>query len=167
MIVSPGTLLELDVIDWRRGGIYWDDPQEALATISAVIVGRTEYLIAEVDMRLAPERGDWPDWRHTGAYHNSLGKLWWDWFHWKRKGTLSFSDSPDFQGTLQLPNQAPIRFWGDIGTVSALAFFESIRQMKAGDLWISIPDHETQVLLSPLVDLNRLLGQSINDLYEQ
>ena len=159
ILTSSDVLEMLNIIDWHRGGVYWENPLRAFEHISTLLVNRIEYAVLEVHMELAPERDDWPSWYHTG-HHVTLAKAWWNWFHWKRKGELILSDSPDFSGTMQLPNQSPIRFWGDFGTVSALAFFESLQQMHAGDLWISIPDRETQVLLAARIDFQKLLDWS-------
>lgn len=87
-----------------------------------------------------PEASGWEGWEHVGN-HVGIGRQ----FYNFAKATLpvkelKFGDSPDFYGTFHgktLENE-PIRFYGDVGTVSFGAFFESWLSMKMGDYWISV-----------------------------
>jgi hypothetical protein len=77
------------------------------------------YTIYRCDMRKSPERSDFPGWNH-GGNHLQLGRLYWNMFHASFKGTLEFSDMPDFSGTIQFDDlDKPVSLFGDIGRVSA------------------------------------------------
>jgi len=106
-------------------------------------------------LRAAPERDDWPGWKHVGA-HELLGKLYWNWFYQRPMGDLHFSDSPDFHGRITFPDSPNRDFWGDIGKVSASTFIGSLKMMDANDLWISVLDERTQVVIEPLVSIKEL-----------
>ena len=71
-------------------------------------------------------------------------------------GDLHFSDSPDFHGRITFPDSPNRDFWGDIGKVSASTFIGSLKMMDANDLWISVLDERTQVVIEPLVSIKEL-----------
>ena len=82
-------------------------------------------------------------------------------FYARKLGSLTLSDSPDFQGTLTGITKDGERtpgFWGDIGTVSASAFAMTIKQMGAHDLWISVLSSTTQIVLEPFVSFSDMFA---------
>jgi len=160
-ITSFGQILQLDIIDWNRLNGYWDNTFDALQVVADWLTDVTEYAILRTSLKLAPERADWPGWKHVGD-HVAVGRLFWNWFHWKKRGTLVFADSPDFSGTLELPHGKTVRFWGDIGKVSPSTFLETIKRMDKDDIWISIPDVTTQIVLEPLVSFRDIWRETMN-----
>jgi len=114
--------------------------------------GRTGYTVVKVDMQRFPERSDWPGWDHVGC-HEALGKLYWNTFHAVFIGELKFSDAPDFEGTIHIPDYRAVPILGDIGVVGVSTFIMSMFQLNIGDLWVSIPNAHTQIILEPLVNL--------------
>ena len=85
-------------------------------------------------------------------------------FYARKLGSLTLSDSPDFQGTLTGITKDGERtpwFWGDIGTVSASAFALTIKQMDAHDLWISILSSTKQIILEPSVSFSDLFASML------
>lgn len=112
-------------------------------------------IIVSHDLHHAPQL-DWPEWNHTGRHHY-LGHLFWNDFHFHHQGQLVFSDAPDFYSELAKPDGSYNRFWGDIGKVSAQAFALTIKCMRSHDLWISIVDQRTQIIIEPFVDLTQRL----------
>jgi hypothetical protein len=46
----------------------------------------------------------------------------------------------------------PVRFWGDIGSVSIGAFVRSMVQMSLGDLWITLEDYTRQIVIEARAD---------------
>lgn len=158
MFKSSHDLLSLGIIDWSRDITlsYWDNHDEAIEAIAGWLVGTARYTIVRADMTIAPKRDDWHGKVHVGT-HDQLSFLYWNWFHWKKRGTLTFNDSPDFQGTLAgVPGVPDARFWGDSGIVSASTFNRTLKVMDAHDLWISIVDSDTQVVIEPLVSYRQL-----------
>ena len=155
MIESPIDLLKLDVVDWNRLNGYWRNPGEALERVGSWFVNTTRYAKLHINLYSYPERDDFPGWKHRGD-HEKMGQLFWNYFHYRFKGTLAYSDCPDFEGTLTYSNGDEIRCWGDIGKVSPIGLVEAQRQMSAFDLWISVVDAGTQVVLEPFVSLRGL-----------
>ena len=143
---SERDICALDIIDFSRLNGYWPNLYDAIRTIHSW-VGNGKFFVSHVQI---PKfhgyyRNDFPGWEHTGR-HIEKGKRYWNWFmstRHDRRDTLQFSDSPDFYGTIGANS-----FWGDIGQVSPMAFMQSIKWMKEGDLWISIPSEgEYQIVL--------------------
>lgn len=153
---SENDLLKLPIVDWNRLINYWDNVYDATVSISSwLIASRAHYIIAECNMKSAPKREDWPGWKHIGC-HPQIGQLYWNWFHWKQVGTLHFSDSPDFHGVLNRPGMEKAQFYGDVGLVSAPTFMRSIKSLEAHDLWITIVDMETQIIIEPLGSIRQM-----------
>ena len=59
-------------------------------------------------------------------------------------------------------NGSPANFYKDIGRVSAQAFAIQLKKMHCGDIWISVLDSETQVIIEPMTnnaaEMSKLLG---------
>jgi len=129
---------------------------EALEQVGSWFVDTTRYAKIHVDLYSYPERDDFPGWAHVQD-HEQVGRLFWNYFHYRFRGTLYFADSPDFWGTLTYSQ-------GDIGKVSPIGLVEAQRQMSAFDLWISVANAVTQVILEPFVSLQGLfdLNQSVS-----
>ncbi len=158
IIESEYDLTDLHIIDWCRLGSYWRHAGDAIRAISSWFIWRAMYTGVKGDLCQAPDRDDWPGWKHVGR-HEQLGRLYWNYFHWVEMGTLSFHDEPDFSGTLDLENEGQRRqakFWGDIGKVSAVTFAHVQKQMNKHDLWISIPAYDCQVIIEAADDIQAL-----------
>lgn len=161
-ITSSSDLLKLKVVDWNRLIDYWDSIPEAADSIASwLIVTRAHYSILRCDMHVAPKRDDWPGWNHVGG-HPEMGQLFWNHFHWKNTGKLYFSDSPDFHGELQFPDQTSAKFYGDVGLVSAPTFMRSIKMLNEHDVWITVVDAETQIMIEPLGSIRQLWDNFLN-----
>jgi hypothetical protein len=160
LITSVYDIMDLDIIDWGRLNGSWRKPGQALKTISSWLVNRAHYTITQVNIREAPRRDDFPGWNHIGN-HEQMGRWYWNWFHVNHEGTLRFSDAPDFWGTFR-DDDSPANFYGDIGRVSAQAFAIQLKKMHRGDIWISVLDSETQVIIEPMTnnaaEMSKLLG---------
>lgn len=149
-------MLRLDVIDWSRPYGMWEHPGETVRAITSCFCKKARYTIIQHDLLGAPDRDDWPGWTHTGD-HPSLARLFWNDFHTRFSGTLTFSDEPDFSGTIHVPDSPkPVRFWGDLGRVSPQAFAMVQKKMVQHDLWISVPNHRKQIIIETLVDIQEL-----------
>jgi hypothetical protein len=160
---SQFDLMALNIVDWNRLNGYWDNPAEALETLSSWFVGTSYYTVVDLDITKAPERDDFPGWEHVGG-HERIGKLYWNWFHASLKGKLVFSDSPDFYGEIQIGDKIQ-HFWGDIGKVSPFALAQTQKSMDIGDLWISIVSTKQQVVIEPVVSLVNLWGEILWEKY--
>jgi hypothetical protein len=160
IITSEEDMTRLDFLDWNRT-IF--GPGRDMRGILNWLKGNMKYTIIQCDLRRAFPRDDFPDWSHSGS-HVATGRLYWNWFHQQfahiTEKELLLSDSPDFCGSIVFPSK-PGReehrtyFWGDIGKVSIAAFVESFLQMRPGDLWISIRDEYTQLILESRIDFLR------------
>lgn len=160
---SRRDILKLNVVDWNRLINYWDNIDEAVEAISSCLIGIADYSIIECDMNAAPQRDDWPGWNHVGT-HEQMGYLFWNWFHWKKKGIIHFSDSPDFSGKLILPNYPATKFYGDIGLVSAPTFIRTLKIMDANEIWITVVDSHTQIVIEPQVSIRQLWMDLFKDI---
>ncbi|MDQ3847610.1 MAG: hypothetical protein M3261_01485 [Thermoproteota archaeon] len=164
LITSIEDILEANIIDFNRLNGYWGSPVGALNTILSWFkdAATIAYMHFE-DFHDAPERDDWPEWKHVGN-HPELGRKYWNWFFWNfPKGELRFSDSPDFQGFFP-PDDAghSAWFWGDIGQVSASAFTRVQKLMNDGAIWISIlGDGRDHVVIQPHYNISDLWGKII------
>lgn len=155
-IRSGRDLLRLGIIDWNRLNNYWDNADEASSAIASWLDGAAAmYGVIDHNLSDAPNRGDWPGWKHIG-HHPEMGRMYWNYFYHNHKGTLHFSDSPDFQGTLQFKDGSSARFWGDIGQVSASTFMHTIRMLNTNDIWVSVIDSCTQIIIEPQISISRL-----------
>ena len=171
-IVEQGLLSSIEdigrlkIMDFSRcNGLWQDNPVRAMNTAKNWMVGTMSYTILQIDMSKYPQRNDWPGWNHVGS-HEHLGKMYWNCFFANDdgNGTLKFSDSPDFEGTL-LDEGIERKFYGDIGQVSASTFIiEVLPRMHKGDLWISIPNERTQIILECLVDLDSIIGDKLEEM---
>jgi hypothetical protein len=162
LIGSAHQILQLDIVDWNRLNGYWEHPAAALETVASWLLGNAVYGKLQVDMSAAPDRDDWPGWQHAGN-HAPIGRLFWNWFHWKKRGTLVFADAPDFSGTLHLVNGQTINFFGDIGKVSPSPFLRTIKLLEQDDIWISIPNTKTQISIEPLISMQALWQETLQE----
>lgn len=138
-IASIDDLVDTGIIDWQRTNGTSRNPYRAILDISSWVVNRATLTVIDSDLEQAPERDDWPGWRHEGK-HVSLGRLWWNYFHHAWQGApheLVMADEPDFYGYITLPD-GEHRIFGDINQVSASAFALVMRKVRPGDLWISV-----------------------------
>lgn len=158
-IQSIDDLVNLDIIDWHRLNGTSSSPLVAMRDVSSWFIGRAGYTIIECDLHQFPTRDDWPGWEHSGN-HEGIGRLYWNYFYAQHPDSqLTFSDEPDFYGFLKTSNA---HFWGDIGKVSVSAFaLTTIRKMKAHDIWISIPDYKTQVIIETFENFQELFSQQM------
>src|SRR6185437_15709977 len=146
LIDSEDTLVRLGIIDFgRNNDKLFDGPHNAIRLVSLFCVQTMSYTVLEQDLEQYEAQPRMPDWHHVGV-HEGIGRRYWNMFktHFP-SSILKFHDSPDFSGELREPHM-DVDFAGDIGTVSASAFLDSIRRMLPGDLWISVGD-KTQVIL--------------------
>jgi hypothetical protein len=162
LIRSEQDIMKLNIIDWKRHD-PWPDPQAAMHTIFSWFNHMAHYTIVEEDMSQCPERNDFPGWDHVGD-HEAYGRLYWNWFHYWHgdHGKLHFSDSPDFQGSLTYKDNEHL-FWGDVGQCSPQAIAHTQKQMRAGDLWVSIRATNIQIIIEPTVSLIDLFSQRFHD----
>jgi hypothetical protein len=165
LITSTEDILEANIIDFNRLNGCWDSPVGALQTILSWFRNAATIAYFQIeDFYDAPEREDWPGWKHIGN-HPELGRKYWNWFFWKHSnGQLWFSDSPDFGGILPSDDSGRRNwFWGDIGKVSASAFARVQKQMSDGDIWISVlGDGKQHVVIEPHYSISDLWGKICN-----
>lgn len=152
LISSEDDLAKLGLFDWNRS---YSNPAKFMRGITNWTRKAMKYSIMKCEMHRSPHREDFPDWKHVGS-HERMGSLYWNWFYDQFADCpdkeLLFNDSPDFSGCITFPSGTTTRFWGDIGRCSAFAFVESMLQMHPGDLWITLPDSSTQIILEAQVD---------------
>lgn len=152
---SQRDVLKLGIIDWNRLNGYWPNMADALDTIGNSLIGRASYTVVDTDLCSAPERDDWPGWKHAGR-HAELGRLWWNTFRAQcPESELRFHDEPDFSGVFRFPELPEQWFWGDIGRVSASSFSLTMKKLNAHDLWISVLNEERQVIIEPFVSIKQ------------
>ncbi len=101
-------------------------------------------------------------WEHNGnttASHNELGMAfaWWSVYEQHNLDTISLTDAPDIRGTIG--NHC---FSGDIGRCSPMALHEGLLSLCAHDLWITVIDWSTQLVLEPKYNIGVLLSNSVN-----
>lgn len=153
LIRSAGDISRLGIVDWSKLRPFHNDISLVTDIITGCMGEHASYVVVKVDLREYPKREDWPGWEHIGK-HVPIAQLFWNFFHANYTGELYFWDAPDFQGILKPPTLvSPARFWGDIGQVSVSAFIYALRFMNAHDLWISVIDEETLVVIELLWDL--------------
>jgi hypothetical protein len=160
IIQSAQDLVDLHIIDWKRS-TSWESPRDAMRSISSWFINRAGYAIFHYDLRQAPMRDDWPGWNHVGG-HEYYGRLFWNDFYWRSLGTLTFSDSPDFFGTMVFPDKSTAEFWGDIGQVSATTFSQIQKDMRIHDVWISILDVHHQIFIETLDNIAELFASRLS-----
>ena len=132
-------ILSLDIVDLNRLNGYWSNPAECIDSMWSWLTmnGKGGFFASwvEPDTWGQHTREDFPEWKHVGN-HVSVGIDYWAWFMSTRQNdsdSLSFSDSPDFYGDI-----GSNHFWGDIGKCSPDVITRTVKQMQAGDLWISL-----------------------------
>lgn len=147
LIDSEDTLVRLGIVDFgRNNDKLFDGPHNAIRLVSLFCVKTMSYTVLEQDLEQYEAQPGMPDWHHIGV-HEGIGRRYWNMFktHFP-SSVIEFHDSPDFSGELREPHM-DVDFAGDIGTVSASAFLDSLRHMLPGDLWISIVSDKMQVIL--------------------
>jgi hypothetical protein len=156
-IIEQGTFKTKDDIT-RLGFLDFSRPvKNAADDLQGILhwLRHAHYTVFYEPLLTWPARGDFPDWQHPGQ-HVSMAQAYWNWFHAQfshlPKKELVFSDSPDFYGMLDLSIGHPVRFWGDIGSVSIGAFVRSMVQMSLGDLWITLEDYTRQIVIEARAD---------------
>ena len=97
------------------------------------------------------------EWKHGSGRtksHNELGMsyAWWALHEASALNELHLSDSPDFSGSMLLPDgvhssPTSARVCGDIGKCTPVALLAGLRTMNFHDVWISVADWQTQVLI--------------------
>lgn len=152
---SADDLVRLEIIDWHRLNGYWRHSGEALDSVSSWLIGTSHWSILRQPMRDDSYAPNWPRWKHVGD-HEYFGRLFWNHFHANYSGELILGDEPDFTGVIRWKDDASTYFCGDFGQVSASVFALMIRQLRAHDLWISVLDDTTQVVIERLVDMSAL-----------
>jgi hypothetical protein len=152
--MSASDIGRLDIVQWNQVNGYWgNNPARAMTVIDRWMSKRVGYTLVKVDMQEFPVRDGFPEWAHTGSPHDAVGRMFYNTFHATQKGELTFTDSPDLEGTIFMEGYRNVPFLGDIGQVSLSTFIFSMLRLNAGDLWISVPDAYHQVILEPLANL--------------
>lgn len=161
-------LTDRGIIDWNRLNGNWRNASDAIRTVSSWFINRAAYTVIEHNLAQYPTFDcplEWHsfEWSHVGEAHHRLGQMYWNFFQQEQLGSIHFSDSPDFWGTFNFSygDGNRRRFWGDIGTVSASAFSQSQKQMGKNDIWISVCDSHTQVVIEALDDIHTLWSDQI------
>jgi hypothetical protein len=170
-IIEQGTIRtsddisKLQILNWSRLNGYWDNnPARVMQFITGWLMNKATYTIAHVPLRTYPALATWPSWKQGGR-QEELGRLFWNSFLAAGTATLTFFDKPDFEGSLQTDSRPePFQVYGDIGKVSASTFALTLARMREGDLWISVLDEETQVILELLFDLHDAVASFLDDL---
>jgi hypothetical protein len=156
IISSANDLARLKIIDYGRAA-YCESRHHAKFATAKWLINHTIYYKIEDDLTQYEERSDWKKWSHPGN-HPLIGKLYWNWFHSLHTGKLVFGDEPDFWGHYETDNGLQ-KFWGDIGKVSATTFLWTITKLGQNDIWISVVDSKTQVLLCPLYNIREVFQE--------
>lgn len=154
-IRSMRDFVNLNIVDWSRYEIAWENPLDAMVSLSSWFVGKCYYSILQTNLCEYPEQDGFPAWNHSGP-HADMGRAFWNHFRYRfcDQSVLQFSDSPDFYGVIihdHEPRSVP--FCGDIGTASPMALRESIQMLSKDSLWISVVNATTLVLIEPQCDL--------------
>lgn len=163
---SPEDIGNLHIIDFNRcNGLWNNNPFKAIQAVSSMLVGRASYTVIDHDLRMYPDRNDFPTWQHAGD-HYDLGRLYWNMFHATYVGELRFSDMPDFSGTLTTTAGVIQNIYGDIGVVSVSSFaVEALVRMNTGDIWVSVLDEKTQVILEATEDIGSLYAGALTKMF--
>jgi len=141
-------MADLDIVDWSRTNGAFRNPYQAMTHTCSWLINRAWYTISQEDMTLAPVRDDWPDWKHAGQ-HEELGRIWWNYFLNVGEGVshqLAMPDVPDFCGSVTYEG-VEHQVFGDIGSIPVQACVASTKQMRPGDLWISVCDTQTHIVI--------------------
>lgn len=169
-IRSASDFSKLRIVDWHRLNGYWqNDVTMPLSVISAFLSNHATYTLIEDDLTVYPVRDDWPNWVHAGnGSHERLGRLYWNMFYacFGGEGTLIMGDMPDFQGTLAFPGTQPVKFFGDIGQVSASTFvLDVLPKFTFHDLWITVFDEKHHLILEIQGDIQRVLSERMEEVF--
>lgn len=155
ILVDSLDLEELHIIDWSRFKPTWKNTSEAIRGLGAIVRGHFAATLVSYDLRQEPERSDFPqDWEHQGSSHNALARVFWNFYRNHQMGEIALSDKPDFGGTF-VHGEQTVDVWGDFGQVSPISFLLTIWSMKKGDLWVSVPDEQHQVILECVEDFQK------------
>jgi len=166
LITSQDDILSLDIINWGPSAIRgFRNVNDAVGSIASWFINTSHYTTVSVDITKAPSRGDFPGWGHKGD-HPRIGELYWNWFHTHYDGELYFSDSPDFRGVIRDGGEKPIRFFGDIGQVTAVCMAYTQKRLSFGNIWISVVDEQNQVIIEPFVSLIQEFGAQMFSMIE-
>jgi len=93
------------------------------------------------------------EWRHGFANtlsHNRLGMSW-AWWATEINGQFSnieLGDSPDISGDI-----SGARVWGDVGVCSALALDRAVQHMGTNDIWVTVMNGDTHIVIEALADV--------------
>ena len=163
VISSQDDIVKLNIIDFKRcNGLWENNFLKALNAVSPWLIGNVMYTVIQEDMRVYPQRNDFPEWEHVGN-HKYMAKLYWNMFYAKFDGTLLFHDAPDFSGLLKFDN-GEVNFYGDIGQVSVSAFgVDVLPKLNRGDLWISIASEQQHTILEFMCDVGSTLKSVVVD----
>ena len=87
------------------------------------------------------------EWNHVGKRHTELGMAWAAWALGIAEMDIYLTDSPDIRGTWTVPH-GKMNILGDIGRCTFSAWMNGVHGLrKPGDLWISVLDENTQVII--------------------
>jgi len=99
---------------------------------------------------------DWADlyedkygkWNHSNGYtlqHNRLGESW-AWWAIEHAGfkNVTLTDSPDIRADIDSR-----RLIGDVGQCTYMAWMDGAGCLGFHDLWVSVLDYDTQVIIEP------------------
>lgn len=164
-IETPEDFASLQIVDWNR----WRYPGTPMSHAKWLV--SCWYTIIECDLRHEPLQDgfEWSlddgEWRHSGYAHNVVGHQYWSLF--KRchpDGEIHFADSPDFSGYF-MADGVKNEFMGDIGTVSASAFFlDVVPRMRKGSLWITVHEQQ-QIIIEASYDIERVAHERLAALF--
>ena len=110
-----------------------------------------------IPMELAEKwKSEYGEWEHkTGKKHNLLGMAFGYWMKETKNIVIELSDSPDFYGEFPIDQNKII---GDIGKATFPALLNGLRQLTFHNLWISVLDEKTQVIIEFFFSIEDLLN---------
>jgi len=157
-IVTPNDFTDLEIVDWNRwryGGLA-----SAMASLPRWLIS-CWYTVIEYDLGKEPLR-DGFDWGHYGAPHHHLGHQYWSFFQRAFPGgEITFSDAPDFSGFFLSDDGVKNEFIGDIGQVSASAFFlNALPHFHKGTLWITVHTNQ-QIIIESSYDIEMAIRENV------
>jgi hypothetical protein len=96
------------------------------------------------------KHGNWSHGTGNTGGHNELGMSYAHWALYEAAivDEINLSDAPDFQGVM-----GKRILIGDIGRCSPAAFAEGLRLLHAHDIWVSVLDAETQLIIEPAYNI--------------
>lgn len=101
--------------------------------------------------RYIDSKGEWFHSAGRTVAHNWLGMAWAQ-ERIEQGVKIDLLDSPDIRGEIDGHLIA-----GDVGRCTYSAWFDGFRNLRRGDLWISVIDYDHEVVLEPQIDIANLM----------